>query len=186
MDDLKIIELFFDRKEYAIAETEIKYGRYLSKIAYNILFDTEDSEECVNDTYMKAWNTIPPQKPNILRTFLGKITRRLAIDIFRKKHAEKRGNSEYAISLSELDECIPDKYSAETEFEQKELSESINIFLTSLSKENRDIFVCRYFYSDSIKEIASFFGTSESKIKSSLFRSRKILKDQLLKEGFYL
>ncbi len=186
MDDLKIIELFFDRKECAIAETERKYGCYLSKIAYNILFDTEDSKECVNDTYMKAWNTIPPQKPNILRTFLGKITRRLAIDIFRKKHAEKRGNSEYAISLSELDECIPDKYSAETEFEQKELSESINFFLASLSKENRDIFVCRYFYSDSIKEIASFFGTSESKIKSSLFRSRKILKDQLLKEGFYL
>ncbi|MBQ7124362.1 MAG: sigma-70 family RNA polymerase sigma factor [Oscillospiraceae bacterium] len=186
MDDLKIIELFFDRKEYAIAETERKYGCYLSKIAYNILFDTEDSKECVNDTYMKAWNTIPPQKPNILRTFLGKITRRLAIDIFRKKHAEKRGNSEYAISLSELDECIPDKYSAETEFEQKELSKSINLFLASLSKENRDIFVCRYFYSDSIKEIASFFGTSESKIKSSLFRSRKILKDQLLKEGFYL
>ena len=186
MDDLKIIELFFDRKECAIAETERKYGCYLSKIAYNILFDTEDSKECVNDTYMKAWNTIPPQKPEILRTFLGKITRRLAIDIFRKKHAEKRGNSEYAISLSELDECIPDKYSAETEFEQKELSKSINLFLASLSKENRDIFVCRYFYSDSIKEIASFFGTSESKIKSSLFRSRKILKDQLLKEGFYL
>lgn len=186
MDDLKIIELFFDRKECAIAETERKYGCYLSKIAYNILFDTEDSEECVNDTYMKAWNTIPPQKPKILRTFLGKITRRLAIDIFRRKHAEKRGYSEYALSLSELDECIPDKYSAESEFEYNQLSESINLFLASLSKENRDIFVCRYFYSDSIKEIASFFGTSESKIKSSLFRSRKALKDQLLKEGFYL
>ena len=186
MEDLKIIELFFDRKEYAIAETERKYGRYLSKIAYNILFNTEDSEECVNDTYMKAWNAIPPQRPKILSTFLGKITRRLAIDIFRRKHAEKRGNSEYSISLSELDECIPDKLSAEAEFEQKELSESINRFLDSLSKENRDIFVCRYFYSDSIKEIASFFGTSEAKIKSSLFRSRKILKEHLLKEGFVL
>ncbi|MBP1574078.1 MAG: sigma-70 family RNA polymerase sigma factor [Oscillospiraceae bacterium] len=186
MEDLKIIELFFDRKEYAIAETERKYGGYLSKIAYNILFDSEDSEECVNDTYMKAWNTIPPQKPEVLRTFLGKITRRLAIDVFRKKHAEKRGNSEFALSLSELDECIPDNLSAEAEFEQKELSESINRFLASLSKENRDIFICRYFYSDSIKEIASSFQSNEAKIKSSLFRSRKILKEQLLKEGFDL
>ncbi len=166
MEDFKIIELFFERKECAIAETERKYGRYLSKIAYNILFDSEDSEECVNDTYMKAWNTIPPQKPMVLRSFLGKITRSLAIDIFRKKHAEKRGNSEFALSLSELDECIPDKLSAESEFEQKELSESINRFLASLSKENCDIFICRYFYSDSIKEIASFFGSSEAKIKS--------------------
>jgi RNA polymerase sigma-70 factor (ECF subfamily) len=186
LEDLKIIELFFERKECAIAETERKYGRYLSKIAYNILFDTEDSEECVNDSYMKTWNIIPPQKPKVLRTFLGKITRRLAIDIFRKKHAEKRGNSEFALSLSELDECIPENFSAESAFVQKELSESINRFLSSLSKENRDIFICRYFYSDSIKEIASFFGTSESKIKSSLFRSRKALKDQLEKEGFYL
>lgn len=186
MEDLKIIELFFERKECAIAETERKYGRYLSKIAYNILFDKEDSEECVNDTYMKAWNAIPPQRPKILSTFLGKITRRLAIDVFRKKNAEKRGKSEFASSLSELDECIPDNFSAEKEFEYNLLSENINSFLASLSKENRDIFVCRYFYSDSIKEIASFFGTSESKIKSSLFRSRKILKEQLLKEGFDL
>ena len=186
MEDFKIIELFFKRNENAISETERKYGRYLSKIAYNILFDTEDSEECVNDTYMKAWNSIPPQQPEILSTFLGKITRHLAIDLFRKKHAEKRKNSEYALSLSELDECIPDKFSAEKEFEQKELSESINRFLASLSKENRDIFVCRYFYSDSIKEIASFFKSSESKIKSSLFRSRKALKEHLEKEGFYL
>ena len=186
MEDLKIIEMFFERKERAITETERKYGRYLSKIAYNILFDLEDSEECVNDTYMKAWNSIPPQQPKILSTFLGKITRRLAIDLFRKKHAEKRKNSEYALSLSELDECIPDKFSAEKEFEQKELSGSINRFLASLSKENRDIFVCRYFYSDSIKEIASFFKSSESKIKSSLFRSRKDLKEHLEKEGFYL
>lgn len=186
MEDLKIIELFFERKEYAIAETERKYGRYLSKIAYNILFDTEDSEECVNDTYMKAWNAIPPQRPKFLSTFLAKITRRLAIDVFRKKNAEKRGKSEFASSLSELDECIPDNFSAEKEFEYNLLSENINSFLASLSKENRDIFVCRYFYSDSIKEIASFFGTSESKIKSSLFRSRKILKEQLLKEGFDL
>lgn len=186
MEDFKIIELFFKRNENAISETERKYGRYLSKIAYNILFDTEDSEECVNDTYMKAWNTIPPQQPEILSTFLGKITRHLAIDLFRKKHAEKRKISEYALSLSELDECIPDKFSAEKKFEQKELSESINRFLASLSKENRDIFVCRYFYSDSIKEIASFFKSSESKIKSSLFRSRKALKEHLEKEGFYL
>ena len=186
MEDHKIIELFFERNENAISETERKYGRYLSKIAYNILFDFEDSKECVNDTYMKTWNSIPPQQPKVLSVFLGKITRNLAIDVFRRKHAEKRGNSEYALSLSELDECIPDKFSAENKFEQNELSESINRFLASLSKENHDIFLCRYFYSDSIKEIASFFGTSESKIKSSLFRSRKALKEHLEKEGFYL
>lgn len=186
MEDFKIIELFFERNENAISETERKYGRYLSKIAYNILFDFEDSKECVNDTYMKAWNSIPPQQPKVLSIFLGKITRRLAIDVFRKKHAEKRGNSEYFLSLSELDECIPDKFSAENEFEQKELSESINRFLSSISKENRDIFICRYFYSDSIKEIASFFQSNESKIKSSLFRTRKALKEHLEKEGFSL
>ncbi len=186
MEDFKIIELFFERNENAISETEKKYGRYLSKIAYNILFDLEDSKECVNDTYMKVWNTIPPQNPKILSTFLGKITRHLAIDFFRRKHAAKRGNSEYSLSLSELDECIPDKLSTEKNFEQKELSESINRFLASLSKENRDIFVCRYFYSDSIKEIASFFKSNESKIKSSLFRSRKALKEHLEKEGFDL
>ncbi len=186
MEDCKIIELFLDRNENAISETEGKYGRYLSKIAYNILFDAEDSEECVNDTYMKAWNAIPPQKPKVLSTFLGKITRRLAIDVFRRKHAEKRVNSEFSASLSELDECIPDNFSTENKFEENELSESINRFLSSLSKEKRDIFVCRYFYSDSIKEIASFFGTNESKIKSSLFRIRKALKEHLEKEGFNL
>lgn len=186
MDDSRIVELYFARSEIAIAETERKYGRYLSKIAYNILFDTEDSSECVNDTYMKAWNSIPPQKPNVLSTYLGKITRRLAIDVFRKKHSEKRGKSEYALSLSELDECIPSGASPEKEFEQKALGESINRFLQNLGKENRDIFVCRYFYADSVKEIASFLGTSESKIKSSLFRSRKALKERLEKEGFSL
>ena len=186
MDDKQLIDLYWARSESAIAETDKKYGKFCHRIAFNILANLQDSEECVNDTYMKAWNTIPPQQPEILSTFLGKITRHLAIDLFRKKHAEKRKNSEYSVSLSELDECIPDKFSAEKEFEQKELSESINRFLASLSKENRDIFVCRYFYSDSIKEIASFFKSSESKIKSSLFRSRKDLKEHLEKEGFYL
>ena len=186
MEDEKIIELYFSRTENAIFETEKKFGKYLLKIANNILFDPEDSKECVNDTYLRAWDIIPPQKPEKLSLFLGKITRRLAIDIFRKKHTEKRGNSEYALSLSELDECIPDGFSAESEFEKKELLKSINGFLELLSDENRKIFICRYFYSDSIKEIASFFGTSESKIKSSLFRSRKALKEHLLKEGFFL
>ena len=186
MEDEKIIELYFSRSENALFETEKKFEKYLLKIAYNILFDSEDSKECVNDTYLKAWDIIPPQKPKKLSLFLGKITRRLAIDIFRKKHAEKRGNSEYSLSLCELDECIPDGFSTEKEFEKNELSKSINRFLETLSEENRKIFICRYFYSDSIKEIASFFGTSESRIKSSLFRSRKALKTHLEKEGFFL
>ncbi len=184
MEDSKIIELYFARDESAIGETEKKYGKYLLKTARSIVFDEEDSRECVNDTYLRTWNTIPPQKPSVLSSFLAKITRRLAIDIFRKKHSIKRGSSEYALSLSELDECIPEKLSTETEFEHRLLSESINRFLLGLSDENRNIFVCRYFYSDSIKEIASYFGTSESKIKSSLFRIRKSLKEHLEKEGF--
>ena len=184
MEDSGIIKLYFDRNENAIAETEQKYGRYLLKIANNIVFDDEDSKECVNDTYFRAWNTIPPQNPSVLQTFLGKITRGLAIDIFRKKNAEKRGKSEYFLSLSELDECIPDACSTENIFEHRVLAESINRFLLSIPKESRDIFVCRYFYSDSIKEIASFFGCGESKIKSSLFRTRKALKKHLEKEGF--
>lgn len=186
MDDNMIVKMFFDRNEIALVETERKYGRYLSKIAYNILFDTEDCKECVNDTYMRAWNIIPPNSPKNLSVFLGKIARRLAIDIFRKKHAEKRGNSELAISLYELDECLPDKFTTETSLEQSELSGCINRFLSSLTDENRNIFICRYFYSDSIKDIAGFLNTSESKIKSSLFRSRKALKEHLEKEGFSL
>lgn len=118
--------------------------------------------------------------------FLGKIARRLAIDIFRKKHTEKRGNSELAVSLYELNECLPDKFSTETKLEQSELLGCINRFLSSLTDENRNIFICRYFYSDSIKDIAGFLNTSESKIKSSLFRSRKVLKEHLEKEGFSL
>lgn len=186
MEDRTIVNLFLDRKESALTEIESKYGKYLLKIAYNILYNTEDSKECVNDTYLKAWNSIPPHEPQVLSVFLGKITRRLAIDIFRKKHAEKRGNSDFAVSLYELDECLPDDFSTEAVFEQSELSKCINRFLLSLTRENRNIFVCRYFYSDSIKDIANFLGTSESKIKSSLYRSRKTLKEHLKKEGFSL
>ncbi len=186
MEDSEIINLYFERNESAIGETEKKYGHYLFKIANNILCNNEDSSECVNDTYLRTWNTIPPKKPDLLSTFLGKIIRRLAIDSFRRKNAEKRGKSEYALSLSELDECVPDSSLTETQYEHKLLSESINLFLLSLPKENRDIFICRYFYSDSVKDIASFFGCGESKIKSSLFRSRKALKEHLEKEGFLL
>ena len=184
MEDSKIIELYFARNESAIGETEKKYGNYLLKTALNIVFDEEDSRECVNDTYLRAWNVIPPKNPAVLSSFLAKITRHLAIDMFRRKHSLKRIESEYSLSLTELDECIPEKLSTENEFEHRLLTESINHFLLSLSKENRDIFICRYFYSDSIKEIASYFGTSESKIKSSLFRIRKLLKEHLEKEGF--
>ena len=183
MEDLKIIELFFERKECAIAETERKYGRYLSKIAYNILFDTEDSEECVNDTYMKAWNSIPPQKPNVLSTFLGKITRRISIDKWRKNSAEKRGSGQTVVVLDELSECIPDKNNVEHTIESKIISEIINSFIKDLTDKECRVFLCRYFYLDSVESIAERFGYSQSKVKSMLHRTRQKLRARLEKEG---
>lgn len=185
MEDEKIIELYFKKDENAIRETDKKYGSYLFKIAHNITFDNEDSKECVNDTYFRTWNSIPPYIPKIFSSFLGKITRGLAVDILRKKNSEKRRCSEYELSLYELDECIPDNSATENEFEYKLLTESINRFLLSIQKEKRNIFVCRYFYNDSLKEIANYFGYSENKIKSILFRTRKALKEHLIKEGFF-
>ncbi|MBQ8740088.1 MAG: RNA polymerase sigma factor [Clostridia bacterium] len=186
MQDENIVELYWLRSETAIRETEQKYGPYLSKIAYNILNNIDDSRESVNDTYLKAWNSMPPQKPSVLKTYLGKITRQLSIDIFRTRNRKKRGMSQYAVSLSELEECIPSNHSVEREIELQFLGKTINEFLYTLSEQSRHIFVCRYYFCDSIKDISAFFAMSESKVKSILHRTRLSLKNHLESEGFFV
>ena len=186
MQDEKIIELYWLRNENAIRETAQKYEKYLNTIAYNILNDIEDSRESVNDTYLKAWNSMPPNKPTVLKTYLGKITRQISIDIFRAKNRQKRSNSQYALSLDELEECIADGNNTQQEVELKLLGKLINDFLYSLPELSRNIFVCRYYFCDSIKDISAYFSISESKVKSTLYRTRLSLKEHLESEGFFV
>ena len=148
--------------------------------------DTEDCKESVNDTYLRAWNSMPPNRPDILSAYLAKITRRLSIDIFRKRHSQKRLGSQYADSLSELEESLSGGDSTRQTVDVHLLAEAINRYLRSLSPETRNIFICRYYFSDSLKDIASYLHISEAKIKSSLFRSRNGLKIFLEKEGFII
>lgn len=184
MQDEKIVELYFERNEIALKETEAKYGRYLYKIAYGILADASDSEESVNDTYLAAWNSIPPHRPTALFTYLSKLVRRISVDIFRRKNSQKRVASQYALSLSELEEVVKDNGNMEEDMENKALGLAINDFLRTLSKESRVLFVSRYYFCDSLKDAAKSLGISEGKAKSNLFRTRQKLKDYLLKEGF--
>ncbi len=183
MEDLEIVELYWQRNEEAIKETSKKYGNYCYTIANNILYNNEDAQECVNDTYLGAWNAIPPHHPNVLSTFLGKITRRLSLNKWREKNAIKRGNGEAALSFDELEECIPSNSSIKEELALKELSEAINIFLETLKVDERKVFVCRYFYFDSIDEIAFRFSFTPSKVKMMLKRTRDRLKDYLIGKG---
>ena len=186
MQDEKIVELYWNRDESAIRETQEKYENYLYKIAYNILFDKEDSNESVNDTYLAAWNSMPPHKPNVLSTYLGKLTRRISIDIFRKRNRIKRQGSEYALSLTELEDCISGDNSPEKDYEAQILGEAINTFLRTLSIDARNVFIGRYYFLDSVKDVAKYCGISESKAKTLLFRTRNSLREYLKKEGFDL
>ena len=183
MEDNRIVELYWQRNESAISETQQKYGNYLTKIAYNILADVEDSRESVNDTYLKAWYSIPPQKPCVLSTFLGRLTRQISIDIYRKKNAKKRQGSEYALALDELYDCASPHGTPEKEVEAQLLAKCIGEYLTTISDDARNIFVCRYYFLDSVRDIAEHSGAGESKIKSSLHRTRIGLKQYLEKEG---
>jgi RNA polymerase sigma-70 factor (ECF subfamily) len=184
MDDNMIIDLYWERNESAISETDSKYGKYLTRIAVNILSDIEDSKESVNDTYLKAWNSMPPHKPCVLSAYLGKITRELSIDIFRRKHSVKRSSSQYALSLSELEECTVSPDDPMKQAELHILAEIIGKWLFTLSEEMRCVFVCRYYYMDSIHEISEYYSCSESKIKSMLHRARKSLREALEKVDF--
>ena len=182
MEDEKIVALYFERREEAIAETEKKYGGYLSSIAFHIVGDFEDARECVNDTYNDAWNSIPPHRPCVLSAFLGKITRRIAIDRLRRSHAQKRGGGELTLALGELSECCGEGQEIEDALEKKRLSEAVGTFLHRLPETQRSVFLSRYFYLDSIAEIAERFGFSESRVKSMLWRSREKLRRVLLEE----
>ena len=184
LEDEKIVSLYFERSEQAITETSAKYGKYCYSIAYNILYSDQDAEESVNDTYMDAWNNIPPHRPTILSTFLGKITRRISIDKWRKNHSQKRGAGEIVGVIDELEECITDGESIEDEFEKRRLAEVISGFVLSLQPTEQKVFLCRYWYMDSVLSICRQFGFSESKVKSMLYRTREKLKVLLEKEGF--
>lgn len=184
VEDSKIVELYFERNESALAETAEKYGNYLFRIAYGILADNEDSEESVNDTYLSAWNSIPPHRPMVLRTYLSKLTRRISIDLLRKKTTKKRGESQFSLSLSELEECVSGKGMVDEELDVRELSKLINDFLRTLKKDARVLFVRRYYFCDSLKDAAKQARVSESKAKTTLYRTREKLREYLLKEGF--
>jgi|APHig6443717497_1056834.scaffolds.fasta_scaffold27409_2 RNA polymerase sigma factor (sigma-70 family) len=183
MEDQVIINLYFDRSENAIAETKTKYGRMLRGIALGILKSMSDAEECENDTYMKTWDSIPPTRPNVFLAFLSKIIRNLSLDRYDYIHAEKRGSGEILLLLDELSECIPDRNNTTEHAEEEELKEIINVFLDSLKADARNIFMRRYWFGDSVQEIAFYSGFGISKIKMSLMRSRKELKAVLEKEG---
>lgn len=183
MEDLVILDLYWARSESAINETAVKYGAYCTTIAMNILRNSEDASECVNDTYLNAWNAIPPARPSILSAFLGKITRNLSLNKYKEQRTQKHGGSEVALILNELEDCIPAGGSVESEFESKALMEALHAFLRSATTEERIVFVRRYWYADSILSIASRFQMGESKVKSMLFRTRNKLKIDLAKKG---
>ena len=184
MLDEQIVALYWSRSEQAIAETGEKYGGYLNRIAYGILRSTLDAQECVNDTYHSAWNAMPPSKPNRLSAFLGKITRRLSIDRLRHDTAEKRGGGELPLALDELSGCVSGVDTAESEVLRQELLSLLDAFLSSLSDTERRVFLRRYWYLDSIAEIAERFGFSQSKTASMLHRTRGKLREALRKEGY--
>lgn len=183
MDDGSILALYFARSEQAIQETDRKYGGYCYSIAYNILANREDSEESVNDTYLSAWNSIPPRKPNPLAPFLGKIVRHISIDAWRKNGALKRSGGEMPLALEELQECVASTENLEERYQQKELVSQVREFVDGLSDAERNAFVCRYWYLDSTADIAARFGFSEGKVSSLLHRVRKKLEKHLIKEG---
>lgn len=183
MDDEQIIDLYWARSETAISATADKYGRYCSYIASNILCSEEDSEECVNDTYMRAWNCMPPHRPAVLKAFLGKITRNLSLNRLAQRSSQKRGLGQAALVLEEIQECVGRDSDTEQLVEDMVLVEVLNRFLASLSADQRRIFMKRYWYFSSIKEIADCLGVGESKVKMSLLRSKDKLRKMLEKEG---
>ena len=186
MEDNQIVDLYWARSEKAISETSNKYGHYCYYIAYNILHSKEDSEECVNDTYLNAWNAMPDQRPNILSAFLGRITRNLSLQRWEKYTAQKRGAGQVPLALDELQDCIPATDKTDHIIDDLMLADLLNRFLASLTAEKRIIFMRRYWYLCPVAEIASDFAISESKVKMSLLRSRNELKLLLTKEGIDL
>ena len=184
MEDNRILDLYWRRDETAIDQTEKKYGKYLLTVAYNILADREDSKESVNDTYLAAWDSMPPHRPDSLCAYLSKLTRRISIDFFRKRTSQKRGGGEYALSLEELDSCLSGGNTTELAVDRQLLTDAIAAYLRSVTDEARNVFLCRYYYLDPVKTIAGYLHISESKVKILLHRTRQGLWEYLHKEGF--
>ncbi len=186
MDDARIVQLYLDRNEQAIPATARKYGNYCTSIAKNILGNQEDAEECVNDTYLNTWNAIPPHKPKLLSTFLGKIVRNLAFNRYKRNNADKRGNGELAAVLDELAGCVSGNDDVEKAYEYTELVTAINDFLGSLSAKKRNIFVCRYWYTDSISDISAHYNMTSPAVSMTLNRLRSKLHNYLVERGYEL
>ncbi len=182
--DCDIVQLYWARDVEAISATEAKYGHYLSAIAQNILCNPEDAEECVNDTYLKAWNSIPPHRPAMLSTFLGKLTRHLAFNRYQYNRAEKRGGGELPLVLDELAECVSDRDDVEQIIDRNELAAAINEFLRRLPAKQRAMFICRYWSSDSVSAIAARFGMTAGNVSVTLNRLRHKLRQHLIERGF--
>lgn len=183
MNDEKIIGLFFERSEIAIKEAKDKYGSYCQCIAFNVLRNYEDSEECVSDTFLQAWNSIPPQKPDILKSFFGKITRNLALNKHKYNTAQKRNSEHLETLVKELSDCLPANEDPAQLVEESFAVDCLNRFLSLQKERTRKIFIRRYWYMDSIQEIANSYGISESSVKMTLLRTRTSLKTFLEREG---
>ena len=184
MDDAKIVQMYFDRDEQAIPATADKYGSYCTSIANNILGNHEDAEECVNDAYLNTWNAIPPHRPKMLSTFLGKIVRNLAFNRYKHNSADKRGGGEMAAVLDELAGCVSGNEDVGQAYEYKELVAAINNFLGTLSTHKRNIFVCRYWYADSISDIAARYNMTYAAVSMELNRLRTKLHNYLIERGY--
>lgn len=186
MKDTQIIALYWSRDERAIEETQRSYGNYCYSIAFRILSDREDADECVNDTWLRAWNAIPPGRPRRLALFLGTITRNLSLDRWKGKHAMKRGRGDFVLALDELAECVPDSRSTEDEVETAELERALNRFLHSLPERECSVFLRRYWYMEEYGCIAGRYGMNLNTVKTTIFRTREKLKRFLEKEGIIL
>ena len=186
MQDHEIIALYFDRNERAIIETAQQYGKLCHKVAMNILNNRSDAEECVNDTWLKGWQSIPPQRPSYLKLFFAKITRNLAQNRRQKQTAEKRGGGEVDLVLDELAGCIPGREQIDDQLNAKELGRTIRLFLDTLPERDQDIFPQRYFFFDEPESIAARFGLKRTNVNLILSRTRLKLKTYLTQEGYYL
>ncbi len=184
MEDSLIVQLYWDRSEDAIARSAAAYGSYLRAVAFGILRDRLEAEECENDSYLRTWNSIPPQRPVSLKAFMGRICRNLSLDRLRAASAKKRGENQYEAVLDELAECVSGGTDPAEELENARLTEVLNDFLSGLGPEKRKVFMRRYWYMDSLSDIANLYGLTESNVKVILYRLRQQLKDALSKEGF--
>ena len=185
MEDAAIVDLYWQRDQQAIAETDKKYGAYCQHIAYAVCSDRLDAEECVNDTWLRAWGAMPDKRPTVLATFLGKITRNLAINRFQRKTRKKRGGGETELALEELEDCIPAALDVERRYELQEFRQAIGRFVSGLSETEQKVFVARYWYLCPVEEIARRLQISSSKTKSMLFRLRNRLRLYLKEEDLW-